>query len=82
MDSTDQATPVSDCNPSLIPVLHVVPDTRFYWHLTKHIFRFSPSFDTDYYNGAHTVNEGKYFTYFVVPLAHAVSVYQLSALTA
>ncbi|KAG0709231.1 hypothetical protein DFH29DRAFT_887125 [Suillus ampliporus] len=32
-------------------------DTRFYWNLTKHIFRFSPSFDTDIYNGLHTVNE-------------------------
>ncbi|KAG1804694.1 uncharacterized protein HD556DRAFT_470702 [Suillus plorans] len=37
--------------------LHVVSDTRFYWNLTKHIFRFSPSFDTDSFNGAHTVNE-------------------------
>ncbi|KAG1905205.1 uncharacterized protein F5891DRAFT_677915 [Suillus fuscotomentosus] len=32
-------------------------DTRFYWNLTKHIFRFSPSFDTDSFNGAHTINE-------------------------
>ncbi|OAX39812.1 carboxypeptidase S [Rhizopogon vinicolor AM-OR11-026] len=32
-------------------------DTRFYWHLTKHIFRFSPSFETDHYNGEHTINE-------------------------
>jgi len=32
-------------------------DTKFYWHLTKHIFRFSPSFDTDHYNGEHTINE-------------------------
>ncbi|KAG1746669.1 uncharacterized protein EDB91DRAFT_1236100 [Suillus paluster] len=36
-------------------------DTRFYWNLTKHIFRFSPSFETDMYNGLHTVNEGKSF---------------------
>jgi Gly-Xaa carboxypeptidase len=32
-------------------------DTRFYWNLTKHIFRFSPSFDTDIFDGIHTVNE-------------------------
>lgn len=32
-------------------------DTQFYWNLTKHIFRFTPSFDTDRYNGLHTVNE-------------------------
>lgn len=32
-------------------------DTQFYWNLTKHIFRFSPSFDTDQFNGEHTVNE-------------------------
>ncbi|KAG1876513.1 hypothetical protein DFJ58DRAFT_649311 [Suillus subalutaceus] len=35
--------------------------TQFYWNLTKHIFRFSPSFDTDRFNGEHTVNEGKPF---------------------
>lgn len=32
-------------------------DTHSYWNLTNHIFRFSPSFDTDVYNGLHTVNE-------------------------
>lgn len=32
-------------------------DTQFYWNLTKHIFRFTPSFDTDRYNELHTVNE-------------------------
>ncbi|KAJ8586003.1 carboxypeptidase S [Rhizopogon salebrosus TDB-379] len=32
-------------------------DTRFYWPLTKHIFRFSPTFESDRYNGEHTVNE-------------------------
>lgn len=32
-------------------------DTQFYWNLTKHIFRFSPSFDTDRFNGEHTINE-------------------------
>jgi hypothetical protein len=37
----------------------MVSDTQFYWNLTKHIFRFSPSFDTDRFNGEHTVNEGK-----------------------
>ncbi|KAG1866210.1 hypothetical protein F4604DRAFT_1779356 [Suillus subluteus] len=39
----------------VIPSLSI--DTRFYWNLTQHIFRFSPSFDTDNFNGAHTVNE-------------------------
>ncbi|KAG1821064.1 uncharacterized protein BJ212DRAFT_977270 [Suillus subaureus] len=42
----------------IIPSLSIGnTDTRFYWNLTKHIFRFSPSFDTDIFNGAHTVNE-------------------------
>ncbi|KAG2121174.1 hypothetical protein BD769DRAFT_1361534 [Suillus cothurnatus] len=43
----------------VIPSLSI--DTQFYWNLTKHIFRFSPSFDTDRFNGEHTVNEGKSF---------------------
>ncbi|KAJ7155498.1 hypothetical protein C8R43DRAFT_1000134 [Mycena crocata] len=33
-------------------------DTRFYWNLTRHIFRYSHYGDRDYYNGLHTVNEG------------------------
>ncbi|KAJ7281642.1 hypothetical protein C8J57DRAFT_1433504 [Mycena rebaudengoi] len=33
-------------------------DSRFYWNLTSHIFRYSHYGDTDdYYNGLHTVNE-------------------------
>ncbi|KAJ7733233.1 hypothetical protein DFH07DRAFT_871009 [Mycena maculata] len=33
-------------------------DTRFYWNLTRHIFRYSHYGDRDdYYNGLHTVNE-------------------------
>ncbi|KAJ8095210.1 hypothetical protein PM082_010432 [Marasmius tenuissimus] len=34
-------------------------DTRFYWNLTKHIFRYSHRGDRDdLFNGLHTVNEG------------------------
>ncbi|KAJ7077841.1 hypothetical protein B0H15DRAFT_861135 [Mycena belliarum] len=33
-------------------------DTRFYWNLTRHIFRYSHYGDRDdYFNGLHTVNE-------------------------
>jgi len=32
-------------------------DTRHYWNLTKHIFRYSHMNAGDSYNGAHTVNE-------------------------
>ncbi|KAL5531499.1 hypothetical protein ACEPAG_4376 [Sanghuangporus baumii] len=32
-------------------------DTRYYWNLTKHIFRYSHLGASDSYNGAHTVNE-------------------------
>ncbi|KIJ65717.1 hypothetical protein HYDPIDRAFT_39633 [Hydnomerulius pinastri MD-312] len=32
-------------------------DTRYYWNLTKHIFRFGPLFESDTYNGVHTINE-------------------------
>ncbi|KAJ7672673.1 hypothetical protein B0H17DRAFT_1141204 [Mycena rosella] len=36
----------------------VYGDTRFYWNLTRHIFRYSHYRDRDdYYNGLHTVNE-------------------------
>ncbi|KAH7902918.1 hypothetical protein BJ138DRAFT_1120942 [Hygrophoropsis aurantiaca] len=34
-------------------------DTKSYWNLTKHIFRFSPATEADMYNGAHTVNEAR-----------------------
>ncbi|KAF8141984.1 hypothetical protein EV363DRAFT_41098 [Boletus edulis] len=32
-------------------------DTRFYWNLTKHIFRYGHRGGADGYNGAHTINE-------------------------
>ncbi|GJE91059.1 carboxypeptidase S [Phanerochaete sordida] len=32
-------------------------DTKHYWNLTKHIFRYSHSPADAYYNGAHTINE-------------------------
>ncbi|KAH7339419.1 carboxypeptidase S [Rhizoctonia solani] len=32
-------------------------DTKFYWKLTKHIFRYGHHFASDLYNGAHTANE-------------------------
>lgn len=38
---------------------HALLDTQFYWNLTKHIFRFSPTTLSDCYNGFHTVNEGE-----------------------
>ncbi|EJD07384.1 Zn-dependent exopeptidase [Fomitiporia mediterranea MF3/22] len=34
-------------------------DTRYYWDLTKHIFRYGHLGASDRYNGAHTVNEGE-----------------------
>jgi hypothetical protein len=33
-------------------------DTRHYWSLTKHIFRYGHRGAADGYNGAHTINEG------------------------
>lgn len=35
------------------------PDTRHYWGLTKHIFRYGHRGAADGYNGAHTTNEGE-----------------------
>ncbi|KAI0314592.1 hypothetical protein OF83DRAFT_435980 [Amylostereum chailletii] len=32
-------------------------DTRHYWNLTKHIFRYNHMGSSDRYNGAHTINE-------------------------
>ncbi|KAF8609703.1 carboxypeptidase S [Ceratobasidium sp. AG-I] len=32
-------------------------DTRFYWNITRHIFRYSHSNEEDEYNGIHTINE-------------------------
>jgi len=32
-------------------------DTKFYWNLTRHIFRYAHIGEGDAYNGAHTVNE-------------------------
>lgn len=59
-------------------------DTRFFWDLTKHIFRFAPGYDTDDTQGLgsiHTVNERtsvvnhinavKWFTLFVRNLDEA-----------
>ncbi|EGN96606.1 hypothetical protein SERLA73DRAFT_75491 [Serpula lacrymans var. lacrymans S7.3] len=34
-------------------------DTRFYWNLTRHIFRYSPGAATDVYAGIHTINEAR-----------------------
>ncbi|ELU39297.1 carboxypeptidase s [Rhizoctonia solani AG-1 IA] len=36
----------------------IFSDTKFYWKLTKHIFRYNHHFASDLYNGAHTANEG------------------------
>ena len=33
-------------------------DTKHYWKLTKHIFRYGHMDSKDSYNGGHTVNEG------------------------
>ena len=33
-------------------------DTKHYWKLTKHIFRYGHTNDADSFNGGHTVNEG------------------------
>ena len=33
-------------------------DTKHYWKLTKHIFRYGHINNGDSFNGAHTVNEG------------------------
>lgn len=38
--------------------LKIVLDTKHYWDLTKHIFRYGHKGGYDSYNGAHTVNEG------------------------
>ena len=34
-------------------------DTRHYWNLTRHIFRYGHRGAADAYNGAHTINEGR-----------------------
>ncbi len=33
-------------------------DTRYYWNVTKNIFRYKHLHEKDRYNGAHTINEG------------------------
>ncbi|KAJ3558574.1 hypothetical protein NM688_g840 [Phlebia brevispora] len=38
-------------------------DTRWYWNLTRHIFRYSHIGEDDVYAGIHTVNEGAIFEY-------------------
>lgn len=40
-------------------------DTRHYWNLTRHIFRYGHQDSRDCYNGAHTVNEAKRATGFL-----------------
>ena len=39
-------------------VLLATADTKHYWKLTKHIFRYGHTNHADSFNGAHTVNEG------------------------
>ncbi|KAL0570997.1 hypothetical protein V5O48_010965 [Marasmius crinis-equi] len=44
-------------------------DTRFYWNLTEHIFRYSHRGDKDdLFNGLHTVNEGGFFGVVRIPV--------------
>ncbi|KAG9088742.1 hypothetical protein FRC07_012475, partial [Ceratobasidium sp. 392] len=40
-------------------------DTRYYWNITPHIFRYSHLADDDIYNGAHTINEATRASAFV-----------------
>ncbi|KAG6374723.1 hypothetical protein JVT61DRAFT_4094 [Boletus reticuloceps] len=37
----------------------LMTDTRYYWNLTKHIFRYGHQGAADAYNGIHTINEGQ-----------------------
>ena len=37
----------------------ICADTRYYWALTKNIFRYKHLGETDRFNGAHTINEGE-----------------------
>jgi len=34
-----------------------VTDTRYYWDLSRHIFRYNHKYAKGTFNGAHTVNE-------------------------
>ena len=43
-------------------------DTKWYWKLTKNIFRYGHKSTDDSYNGAHTVNEGKCFEHEAVAI--------------
>lgn len=36
----------------------VVPDTKDYWNLSRHIFRYKHMHVDSFYNGVHTINEG------------------------
>ncbi len=38
----------------------LILDTKHYWKLTNHIFRYGHVNGGDSFNGAHTVNEGKH----------------------
>ena len=56
-------------------------DTKHYWSLTKHIFRYSHLNSADSYNGAHTVNEGT-LSYFAVALKMLINLSSSSAIRA
>ncbi|KAI0783641.1 carboxypeptidase S [Abortiporus biennis] len=71
------STVFGDKNVVIAPMLAIGnTDTRFYWNLTRHIFRYVHFNDEDMYNGAHTVNEAiraealidaiKFYTTFVL----------------
>ncbi|KAI5124212.1 hypothetical protein M0805_005062 [Coniferiporia weirii] len=53
--STNQRSEIAREITSVAPGLSL--DTRHYWNLTKHIFRYGHLGSSDSYNGAHTVNE-------------------------
>ncbi|KAI0076563.1 carboxypeptidase S [Panus rudis PR-1116 ss-1] len=47
-------------NLTVIVAPSIMTDTRYYWNLTPHIFRYNHISRYDRYNGAHTVNEALY----------------------
>ena len=47
-------------------------DTRHYWNLTKHIFRYGHRGVADAYNGAHTINEGSRVPFYLWRLLNCV----------
>ena len=48
------------CRCWMRPPLTGCVDTRYYWNVTKNIFRYHHLHEKERYNGAHTVNEGRY----------------------